>query len=61
MNLPVPEVMPLPSWLYPWPLLCPVVLPPRPVPGRASFALSPRVLLSVYSPGMLDPLPAAAT
>ena len=50
MNLPVPEVTPLPSWLYPWPypwpLLCPVVLPPRPVPGRASFTFSPMVLSS---------------
>ena len=46
MNLPVPEVTPLPSWLYPWPLLSPVVLPPRPTPGRASFAFSPMVLSS---------------
>ena len=40
---PVPEVRPLPSWPYPCPLLGPDVLP-CPVPGRASFTFSPKVL-----------------
>ena len=40
----MPEVTPLPSWVYPWLPLGPVVLPPRPVPGRASFTFSPKVL-----------------
>ena len=48
--IPGPEVTPLPSWLYPWLLLGSVVLLPRPVPGRASFAFSPIVLLSLPVP-----------
>ena len=51
----MPEVTPLPSWVYPWLLLGSVVLLPRPVPGRASFTFSPMVLSSLPVP---DDVPA---
>ena len=46
----MPEVPPLPSWVYPWLPLAPVVLLLRPAPGRASFTFSPMVLLSLLVP-----------
>ena len=46
----MPEVTPLPSWVYPWLPLGPVVLPLCPVPGMASFTFSPMVLLSLPVP-----------